>query len=119
MTGVLAVDPGKTTRRVALWTETGRFDAKTSTPRPAQVKDAVSRILADDHNRGEAHRIQADFSTHNGPHEASVLIETVAKTGQPVLRADILMGAARHRTDRIYTYPEHAPSPPPAASAPS
>lgn len=74
--------------RVA-WAGVG-INLKTKTPSPAQVRAAVNKLLTDPRYRQRAQAIQADFARHNAPREAALLLERLAATKQPVLRAQTL-----------------------------
>lgn len=61
---------------------------KTNRPTEAQVRDAVKKVLADAQYRANARKVQAELARHDGPAEAATLLERLAATGQPVLRAE-------------------------------
>jgi UDP:flavonoid glycosyltransferase YjiC (YdhE family) len=75
-------DKAEVSARIA-WSGAG-IDLKTSTPAPAQVKEAVRCILADSGYRRNAQRIATDFASHDGPAEAASIVEAVAETQTPV-----------------------------------
>lgn len=88
--GVPLVAAGQTEEKAEIcarvaWAGVG-INLKTKTPSPAQVRAAVTALLADSRYRQRARAIQADFARHNAPWEAALLLEQLAQTGQPVLR---------------------------------
>ena len=78
-------DKANVSARVA-WSGSG-IDLRTDTPSVQQIRDGVRRVLANSSYRDNARRIQADFAGHDAPVEASALLEQLAKTSAPVLRA--------------------------------
>jgi UDP:flavonoid glycosyltransferase YjiC (YdhE family) len=64
------------------------INLKTKTPTEAQIRDAVRRVLSEPHYRERAREVQADFARHDPPVEAAALLEKLAETRQPVLRAE-------------------------------
>ncbi len=62
------------------------IDLRTDQPRPAQVGRAVGSVLREPRYAEAARRVAADLDAHDGPAEASLLVETLARTGQPLLR---------------------------------
>jgi UDP:flavonoid glycosyltransferase YjiC (YdhE family) len=75
-------DKAEVSARVA-WSGAG-IDLRTATPSAAQVRSAVDRVLSDASYRRHARLIQSDFARHDGPREASDLLERVATTGHPI-----------------------------------
>jgi hypothetical protein len=71
--------------RVA-WTGAG-IDLKTDTPTADQIGTAVRTILRQRSYRDNARRIQADFATHRPAKEAAALLERLAASRSPVMRA--------------------------------
>jgi MGT family glycosyltransferase len=60
---------------------------KTSTPSPEQVRGAVMEALRNPAYRRRAQQIQAKLAQHDAPRAAAELLERLAATGRPVLRA--------------------------------
>jgi UDP:flavonoid glycosyltransferase YjiC (YdhE family) len=88
--GVPMVTAGQTEEKPEIcarvqWTGTG-IDLKTSTPIPAQIRDAVKTILFDPTYKQNAQRFQKEISSYDSPTIATALLETLATTKQPVLR---------------------------------
>ncbi len=71
--------------RVA-WSGAG-INLKTNTATPDQIRTAVHVIQAEPCYRHHAKRIGADYAQHNASQAAAHLLEQLAATGQPVLRA--------------------------------
>jgi UDP:flavonoid glycosyltransferase YjiC (YdhE family) len=71
--------------RVA-WNGAG-INLRTKAPTPEQVRAAVQDVLANPRYRQNAQRIQADYARHSAPEEAAALLERLAATRRPVLRA--------------------------------
>lgn len=67
------------------WTKTG-IDLKTSTPTPAQIRDAVKTILSIPTYKRNAQRFQKEIRSYDSLAIATALLETLALTKQPVLR---------------------------------
>lgn len=61
---------------------------RTNTPTEAAIRDAVRRVLGDNAFPAAARVIAADMADHDGPVDASVLIERLLATGEPVLRGE-------------------------------
>lgn len=68
-----------------MWSGTG-INLKTNTPTVEQVRDAVKQILANPSYRHHAQAMQAKMQRRDAATEASMLIETLARTQQPILR---------------------------------
>lgn len=88
--GVPMVTAGQTEEKPEIcarvhWSGTG-IDLKTSTPTPAQIKAAVNTILSTPKYRKNAQRLQQEIRSYDAPTIAATLLETLASTGQPVLR---------------------------------
>jgi len=86
-----------TTARVA-WAGAG-IDLKTDTPTADQIGTAVRTILRQRSYRDHARRIQADFATHRPTHEAAALLERLAASRSPVMRAT--SAARKSRTEPV------------------
>lgn len=71
--------------RVA-WSGAG-IDLKTGKPTPEQIRAAVRDVLLLQGYRRHAERIRDDYRRHDAPSEAVELLERLAATGRPVLRA--------------------------------
>lgn len=71
--------------RVA-WTGAG-IDLMTPTPEPDLISNATRRILQDDGFRTRAGHLSAEFQSMNGTTTGADLLETLARTGQPVFRS--------------------------------
>ncbi|MFB2977396.1 glycosyltransferase [Microseira sp. BLCC-F43] len=69
------------------WSGAG-INLKTKSPTPTQIKDAVKQILSSSSYRQKAQLIQAEIARHDAPTLAVTLLEELAATKQPVLRAD-------------------------------
>jgi UDP:flavonoid glycosyltransferase YjiC (YdhE family) len=63
------------------------INLKTNRPTTEQLRTAIFSVLRDPAYRQRAQEIQQDFATHKGPAEAADLLEQLAATGKPVLRA--------------------------------
>jgi UDP:flavonoid glycosyltransferase YjiC (YdhE family) len=63
------------------------INLKTNRPSERKLRDAILSILADTGFRTRAGLIQTDFARHDAPTEAADLLERLAVTQQPVLRA--------------------------------
>jgi UDP:flavonoid glycosyltransferase YjiC (YdhE family) len=88
--GVPMVTAGQTEEKPEIcarvqWTKTG-IDLKTSTPTPAQIRDAVKTILSVPTYKQNAQRFQKEISSYDSLAMATALLETLALTKQPVLR---------------------------------
>ena len=68
------------------WAGAG-INLKTETPTPAKILRATREVLANPAYRQRAQAIQADYAGHDGPAEAVALLEQLAATRRPVLRA--------------------------------
>jgi UDP:flavonoid glycosyltransferase YjiC (YdhE family) len=84
-------DKSEVSARVA-WSGAG-VDLRTSTPSPDQLRGAVEKLLSDPSYRRNADRIRSDFARHDGPAEASDLLEQVA-SGTPLAGAAVPAPAA-------------------------
>lgn len=89
--GVPLVAAGQTEEKAEIcarvaWAGVG-INLKTKTPTPTQIHAAVTTLLAAPRYHQRARAIQADFARHNAPCVAALLLEELALTGQPVLRA--------------------------------
>ena len=60
---------------------------KTNRPSPRQVKDAVRKLLDDPGFRDRARAISASLARYDAPTAAAALLEELASTSRPVLRA--------------------------------
>ena len=63
------------------------INLKTNRPTTEQLRRAIFSVLRDPAYRQRAQEIQQDLATHNGPAEAADLLEQLAATRKPVLRA--------------------------------
>jgi len=79
-------DKPEAAARVA-WSGAG-INLKTSTPSPAQVRDAVRALLDDGRYRARAQALQAEYARYDAVALAASLLEQLAATGRPVLRAN-------------------------------
>jgi MGT family glycosyltransferase len=79
------MDRADVSARVA-WAGAG-IDLKTDTPTADQIGTAVRTILQQRSYRDNARRIQADFATHRPAQEAAALLERLAASRSPVMRA--------------------------------
>jgi UDP:flavonoid glycosyltransferase YjiC (YdhE family) len=75
--------------RVA-WSGVG-INLKTGSPTPEQIRAAVREAFNNPRYRQNAQRIQADYARHDAPIEAAALLEQLAATKQPVLRANAVV----------------------------
>ncbi len=92
--GVPLVAAGRTEEKPEVcariaWAGVG-LDLKTDRPAPARLQAAIKQILDNPAYRRRARAIAADFAQHNAPMEASMLLEQLAATKRPVLRADAM-----------------------------
>ena len=62
------------------------IDLKTDKPNPAQIRSAVSKILADRSYQHRAQDLQRTISEYDAPAIAATLLEQLAVTQQPVGR---------------------------------
>jgi UDP:flavonoid glycosyltransferase YjiC (YdhE family) len=69
------------------WARVG-VNLRTETPTASQIRRATHEVLSNPAYRQRAQAIQADYARHDGPAEAARLLEQLAATGQPVLRAE-------------------------------
>jgi UDP:flavonoid glycosyltransferase YjiC (YdhE family) len=83
-------DKANVSARVA-WSGAG-IDLQTDAPRPSQVRSAVRAVLGEPRFRQAAGRIRDDFARHDGPAEASALLERLATDQRPVWREGPLSG---------------------------
>lgn len=60
------------------------INLKTATPKPAQIRDAVGKILSDNRYQQKARQMQAEFATYTAANTAAQLLEKLAQTKQPV-----------------------------------
>jgi UDP:flavonoid glycosyltransferase YjiC (YdhE family) len=79
------MDRADVSARVA-WAGAG-IDLQTDTPTADQIGTAVRTILRQRSYRDNARRIQADFATHQPAKEAAALLERLAESRSPVMRA--------------------------------
>ncbi|MEO8609100.1 MAG: glycosyltransferase [Chloroflexota bacterium] len=77
-------DKPEVANRVA-WSKTG-INLKTNTPTVEQIRDAVRKILAEPIYRENAQAMQDRMRGNDAGNQASILLERLAKTRQPVLR---------------------------------
>lgn len=77
-------DKQETCNRIA-WTGVG-INLKTRTPRPEQVRQAVRLLLANPRYKANARRIRDEMALYHAPTLAVNLLETLLRTGRPVLR---------------------------------
>jgi len=66
------------------WSGAG-VNLQTGRPTPAQLKQAIQRVLHDSSYRQHARAIQADFAAHDSPIEAAQLLERLTQTKQPIV----------------------------------
>lgn len=99
VTGGTTEDKPETNARIA-YSGAG-INLKTANPTPDQVRDAVRRVLGDPQYRQAAQKLKAEFSKHDAPAEAAVLLERLAETKQPVV--DPLCMEERIREDGVRT----------------
>jgi UDP:flavonoid glycosyltransferase YjiC (YdhE family) len=89
--GVPLVTAGQTEEKPEIcarvqWAGVG-IDLKTSTPRPLQIRDAVMKILGSSQYRQRAFRFKTEIAQYDAPALATALLEQLASTKKPVLRA--------------------------------
>jgi MGT family glycosyltransferase len=89
--GVPLVTAGQTEEKPEIcarvqWAGVG-IDLKTSTPRPSQIRDAVMKILGSSQYRQRAFRFKTEIAHFDAPALATALLEQLALTKKPVLRA--------------------------------
>jgi MGT family glycosyltransferase len=60
---------------------------KTNAPAPEQIRTAVRQVLSDPRYGDGARRLQATYAQHDAPATAAALLEQLAATRRPVLRA--------------------------------
>jgi UDP:flavonoid glycosyltransferase YjiC (YdhE family) len=89
--GVPLVTAGQTEEKPEIcarvqWAGVG-IDLKTSTPRPSQIRDAVMKILGSSQYRQRAFRFKTEIAHFDAPELATALLEQLALTKKPVLRA--------------------------------
>lgn len=80
-------DKPEVANRVA-WSGTG-INLKTNTPAPQQVRSAVQTLLSDPSYRANARALQTKLRRYDAATAASVLLERLAHTQQPVSRSSI------------------------------
>jgi len=68
------------------WSGAG-INLKTGSPAPDQLKKAILEVLHKPLYRQRAQVIQSDFARHDSPGEAAQLLDRLARTQKPVLRA--------------------------------
>lgn len=99
--GVPLVAAGRTEEKPEIctriaWAGVG-INLKTDRPAPDRLRAVVKQILADPHYRQRTAAIAADFARHDAPLEASMLLEQLAATKQPVLRPVGMADDSRQR----------------------
>lgn len=109
--GVPIVQAGVTEEKAEIaarihWSGVG-LKLGTSHPKPAAVRAAVRRVLAEPAFRAAAGRVRAEMAPHDAGREGAVLLERLAATGAPVTEPVPPMGGVLSPTRR-----------PDAASAP-
>lgn len=62
------------------------INLKTGSPTPAQLKEAILKVLSEPSYRKNARTIQADFATHDSPTEVADLLEKLIQTRKPLYR---------------------------------
>jgi UDP:flavonoid glycosyltransferase YjiC (YdhE family) len=77
------------------WSGSG-LRVKQSPPSEAQIRKAVRQVLSNPAFKTAAQRIQTDLKRHDGPKEATALLEELARTKQPVVTPLEPMGAHVH-----------------------
>lgn len=87
-------DKPEVAARVA-WSGAG-INLRTKTPTPEQIRAAVQSVRRNAQYSFNAERIRADYAQHNAPHEAALLLEQLAASKQPMLRAELPKRPARH-----------------------
>jgi UDP:flavonoid glycosyltransferase YjiC (YdhE family) len=85
ISGGTTEDKAEVGQRVA-YTGVG-INLKTNRPSEQKLRDAILTILREPGFRTRATAIQAEFARHDAPAEAADLLEQLADTQQPVLRA--------------------------------
>ncbi|MGY1686440.1 MULTISPECIES: glycosyltransferase [unclassified Geodermatophilus] len=75
------LDKPEVARRVG-WSGVG-VDLRTGHPRPARIRAAVDRVLADPRMRQTAQRLAKKFDAAGGARRAGDLIETMATSSTP------------------------------------
>lgn len=88
--GVPMVTAGQTEEKPEIcarvqWTGTG-IDLKTNTPTPAQIKEAVQKVLGSPSYKQNAQGFQSEIRLYDSFALAVKLLETLAITKQPILR---------------------------------
>ncbi len=63
------------------------INLKTATPKPAQVRNAVRKVLAEPRYRESAKQLSAEYARYDGPRSSADLLERLATTKQAVHRA--------------------------------
>ncbi len=89
--GVPLVTAGQTEEKPEIcariqWAGVG-IDLKTSTPRRRQIRDAVMKILGSSQYCQRAFRFKTEIAQYDAPALATALLEQLASTKKPVLRA--------------------------------
>jgi MGT family glycosyltransferase len=67
------------------WAGVG-IDLETASPSKRAIRNAVLTVLQDDRYRQNALKLSAEFQQHNGAQVGATLMETLARTGRPVLQ---------------------------------
>ena len=83
--GGVTEDKPEVSARVA-WSGAG-INFKTATPTPAQVRSAVRQLLDEPRFRQRAQALKAEYARYDAVANGVELIERLALTGRPVLRA--------------------------------
>jgi UDP:flavonoid glycosyltransferase YjiC (YdhE family) len=65
------------------------INLKTNRPAEPKLSSAIAEVLARSTYRARAQFLQQRFAEHDGPTEAAVLLEQLARTRQPVLRGQV------------------------------
>jgi UDP:flavonoid glycosyltransferase YjiC (YdhE family) len=84
--GGVTEDKPEVAARVA-WSGAG-LSFKTATPKPEQVRNAVRALIADPRYRERAQQLKADYARYDAVALGVELVEQLALSGQPVLRAE-------------------------------
>ena len=69
------------------WSGAG-INLKTDSPAPAQLKQAIQKVLSNPSYRQKAEAIRSDFARHDSPTEAAELLEQLAQTKNLIPRVD-------------------------------
>lgn len=84
--GGVTEDKPEVSARVA-WSGAG-VNFKTATPTPAQVRAAVRQLLDEPSFRERAQALKAEYARYDAVPQSVELVERLALTGKPVLRAE-------------------------------